>query len=142
MPYEFLEHEADIGIRAWGKTLEDAFAEGAKALFDITVDVTKVAAKEAIEVECNAPDIPALFVEWLNTLLTQADIRGLVFGSFRILEILSCRNNLHILRARAFGERLDIKKHSIKVEAKAATYHGLKYEIKDSRHYLQCVVDV
>jgi SHS2 domain-containing protein len=142
MPYEFLDHEADIGIRAWGKSLEEAFAEGATALFDIMVDVKKVENKESVDIQCEGTDIPALFVEWLNALLTQADITDLVFSDFKDIRILPLAYNLYKLHAKASGEKLDAAKHNIKVEAKAATYHGLKYETKDSVHYLQCVVDV
>jgi len=142
MPYEFLEHEADIGIRAWGKSLEEAFAEGAKALFDIMVDVKKVEPKESVDIQCEGTDIPALFVEWLNALLTQSDINGLIFGDFKNITITPLAYNLYKLHAKASGEKLNTEKHNIKVEAKAATYHGLKYETKDSVHYLQCVIDV
>ncbi len=142
MPYEFLEHGADVGIRAWGKSLEEAFASAAEALFDIIVDVKKVEPKESVDIQCEGTDIPALFVEWLNTLLTQSDISGLVFGDFKNITITPLAYNLYKLHAKASGEKLDAEKHNIKVEAKAATYHGLKYETKDGMHYLQCVIDV
>ena len=142
MPYEFLDHEADIGIRAWGKSLEEAFAEGGRALFDIMVDVTKVEPKESVDIQCEGTDIPSLFVEWLNALLTQSDIKGLVFGDFKNITITPLAYNLYKLQAKALGEKLDTEKHNVKVEAKAATYHGLKYEAKDGNHYLQCVVDI
>lgn len=142
MPYEFIEHEADVGIRAWGKTLHEAFSEGAKALFDIMVDISKVERRESVEIECEAHDIPTLFVEWLNELLTQADLKGMAFCDFKISEICPVDDNVHMLKATAFGEKLDRERHAIKVEAKAATYYGLKYEIKSGNHYLQCVIDI
>ncbi len=142
MPYEFLEHEADIGIRAWGKTLEKAFAQGGKALFDIMVDRKKIEKKECVNIECEARDIPALFVEWLNKLLSQADINKMVFRDFKVTSIEPFGYDLYKLKGQAFGEKLDPEKHAIKVEAKGATYFGLKYEFKDGDHYLQCVIDV
>ncbi len=142
MPYKFLDHEADIGIRAWGESLEEAFAEGGKALFDIMVDVGKVEPKESVDIQCEGTDIPALFVEWLNTLLTQSDINGIIFSDFKDIRILPLAFNLYKLHAKASGEKLDAARHNIKVEAKAATYYGLKYEAKDGNHYLQCVIDV
>jgi len=142
MPYEFLEHEADIGIRAWDKTLEKAFAQGGKALFGIMVDLRKVEKKAEVKIEAEARDIPALFVEWLNNLLSQADIEKMVFRDFKVTSIEPFGYDLYRLKGLAFGEKLDPKKHSIKTEAKAATYFGLKYEFKDGDHYLQCVIDV
>ena len=32
---EFLEHEADVGIRAWGRTLEEAYEKTAWAVADL-----------------------------------------------------------------------------------------------------------
>ncbi len=142
MPYEFIEHQADVGIRAWGKTLEEAFIEGAKALFDIMVDIKKVERKDSVDIECEARDIPMLFVEWLNELIAKADLNGMVFCDFKISEITPVDDNVHRLKAKAFGEKLDRNKHSIKVEAKAATYFGLKYENKGGNFYLQCVIDL
>jgi len=142
MPYEFIEHGADVGIRAWGKTIDEAFAEGAKALFDIMVDINKVEKQGSVDIECEARDIPALFVGWLNNLLAQADINGMVFCDFKIAEITQADDKTYKLSAQAFGEKLDRDKHAIKVEAKAATYYGLKFEKKDDDYYLQCVIDI
>ncbi|HOX10180.1 MAG TPA: archease [Candidatus Omnitrophota bacterium] len=142
MPYEYLEHEADIGLRAWDRTLEKAFAAGGKALFDIMVDIKKVKKASSVDISCEARDIPALFVEWLNKLLTEADIKKMVFKDFKIRSIEPFGYDLYRLKGVASGEKLDPKRHMIKTEAKAATYFGLKYEFKDGNHYLQCVVDV
>ncbi len=142
MPYVFLEHTADIGVRAWDNTLEKAFVEGGKALFSIMVDISKVQKKSAVDIQCEARDIPMLFVEWLNKLLSQADINKMVFSGFRIISIEAYGYKDFRLKGEAFGEPLDPKKHVFKVEPKAATYFGLKYEIQDGVHYLQCVIDV
>jgi len=74
MEYELLEHEADIGIRGYGDTIEEAFENGAKAMFSIMVDLKKVNSQKNVKIKCEAPDIEALFVEWLNELLTKKDI--------------------------------------------------------------------
>lgn len=142
MPYEFIEHQADVGIHAWGSTPDEAFIEGAKALFDIMVDIRKVEKQDSVDIECEAGDIPTLFVEWLNKLLARADLNRMVFCDFKILKVFPIDDNVYKLKARAFGEKLDKTKHAIKVEAKAATYFGLRYEKKGDSHHLQCVIDI
>lgn len=142
MPYEFLEHESDIGIRAWDRTLERTFVQGGKALFDIMVDLKKVKKKTSVDISCEARDIPALFVEWLNKLLTQSDLKKTVFKDFKVESIEPFGYDVYRLKGTAFGEKIDPKKHSVRTEVKAATYFGLKYEFRDGCHYLQCVVDV
>lgn len=141
MPYKFIEHESDIGIRAWADNLEEAFAEGAKALFSIMFDIRKVEASIPVDIECEAPDIPTLFVEWLNKLLARADISRMALSDFKIFSVVFSDNG-YKLKATAFGEIINADKHYFRIEVKAATYYGLKHEVSNGVHYLQCVVDV
>jgi len=137
MPFEYFEHEADVGIVGIGKTLEEAFEEAAKAMFNVEVDIEKVECKEKVEVECSADNIEELFIEWLNSLLAEADMRNMVFSEFEIVELSE-----HYLKGYAYGEKLDAEKHKVKTEVKAATYSQLKIEKKDGLFYVKCVVDV
>ena len=136
MPYKYLEHEADVGILASGKTLEEAFAEGAKALFGVMVELKGVKASDKVKVECSADDIPGLFVEWLNELVRIKDIEGSFYSKFKV------NIDGKKLVGECFGEKIDLKKHNVKTEVKAATYSGLKYEQKNRKHCLRCVLDI
>lgn len=138
MPFEYKDHEADVGIVGIGSTLGEAFEEGAKAVFNIMVDIEKVEPKQEISVECSATGLPELFVEWLNELLSRKDLDGLMFSKFEVDVDLEKTT----LSGKAWGEPLDKEKHGVKIEVKGATYSGLKYEEKEGKHYLQCVVDV
>lgn len=40
------------------------------------------------------------------------------------------------------GEPVNLEKHTVKTEVKAATYAGLSYEKKEGRHIVQCILDV
>ena len=77
--YETFEHEADVGVRGFGKTMEEAFQNGAKAMFSVMVELDKVDPKKKIGINCEALDNETLFVEWLNELLSTADIEDMVF---------------------------------------------------------------
>ncbi|RLE38841.1 archease [Candidatus Woesearchaeota archaeon] len=140
MPYKYLEHEADIGILAMGDTLEEAFQEGAKAMFGVMVELDTVETLQEINISCEADDIPSLYVEWLNKLVSEKDIKDMFFKEFKVS--IKYKNKKYYLRAKAYGETIDQDKHDIKEEVKAATYYGLKYEEKSGKHILQCVVDV
>lgn len=134
--FETFEHQADMGIRGFGRTVEEAFENGAKALFSVMVDVASVAGKEKRKIDCTADDLETLFVEWLNSLLSVADAEGLVFSEFDA--------NIHggNLTGWAMGEELKYEKHKPVVEVKAATYHMLKVEKTNDEYLAQCVVDV
>jgi SHS2 domain-containing protein len=141
MAYRYLEHEADVGLEAEGSSLEEAFCEGAKATFNIMVDLREVAQKKKVEIRCEAEGIPSLFVQWLNELLSQADLNGMFFSRFEVRSIAE-KAGKYALSGSAWGEGIDPKRHTLKTEAKAATYSGLRYEIKGKKHMLRCVIDV
>jgi len=46
--YEFIEHTADICIKAHGDTLEEAFASDADAMFDIITARSKITSEQKI----------------------------------------------------------------------------------------------
>ncbi len=134
--FETFEHGADMGVRGFGKTLEEAFANGAKAMFSVMVNIEKVESKDTFEIECSSYDLETLFVEWLNHLLTLAGTERTVFSEFRV-HIKNCN-----LKGSASGEKFDPERHEPSVEVKGATYSMLKVEEKNHQFIAQCVVDV
>lgn len=139
-PFKYLNHTADAGILGIGTTPEEAFTEGAKAAFNLMVDIDRVKPKEEVEIECSSDRMDTLFVEWLGELLLQRDITGMVFSEFKV-EIEEAGEELK-LKGKAYGEPLDPKRHRAKVEVKAATYSGLKFEEVAGEYHVQCVVDL
>ncbi|MGD2249307.1 MAG: archease [Candidatus Methanofastidiosia archaeon] len=138
-PYELLDHEADVGVRGWGTTVEEAFEHGAEGMFSVMVDIDNVNPDTEIIITVEADDLESLFVEWLNELLAQKDIVELVFSEFSV-DIKE--NETILLTGKVRGEPLDVKKHEIRTEVKAATYFGLKSGTKDELYYFQCVLDI
>ena len=134
--YETFEHEADIGIRGYGATVEESFGNAAIALYSVVVDVDAVKPAEKSDLTVSAPDIELLLVEWLNALLSLSDIAHLVFSKFDVkLEGTT-------LFGSAWGEVLDRERHEPKVEVKGATYHMLSVKKEEGLYLAQCVVDV
>jgi len=141
MPFEHLDHEADAGVRGIGKTLEEAFAEGAKGAFALMVELERVEPRESVEIECRADSIETLFVAWLGELLFQRDLTGMVFSRFAVQ--IEQEGDGYLLWGKAWGEPLDPERHGAMVEVKAATYSGLKSgRTPDGGYYVQCVVDL
>lgn len=134
--YETFEHRADIGIRGYGRTVEEAFENGARAMFSVIVDITDVKAQEKKEVYCEAPDMDYLFAEWLNNLLSVSHLNGMVFSNFEV-EI-----NGNKLKGSAWGEPIDKGRHKLMTEVKAATYSMLKVARENDLYVAQCIVDV
>lgn len=136
MKYETFEHEADIGIRGFGNSLEEAFENAAVALYSVMVDIDKIAPTKNKVIAVSAPDRELLLVEWLNALLALSDIERLVFSKFEV------KIKDTSLTGIAWGEPLDRVRHETHVEVKGATYHMLSVKEEDGRYWAQCVVDV
>jgi len=63
MPFEYLDHTADIGIRGIGKTVEEAFCEAARAIFNLMVDLEEIVPEKAIHVTVEARQLDLLLVD-------------------------------------------------------------------------------
>ena len=46
--YEIIDHTADIGAKAYGKNLSEAFENAAKAMFDIITDKSEIESVERL----------------------------------------------------------------------------------------------
>ena len=135
--WEHFEHEADIGIRGFGTTLEQAYCSIAQGLIEVISPLENIAAEKAIKIQCKAPDHELLLVDWLNALIYEIAIHKMLFSRFEVAI------NHHELEATAWGEPIDIEKHSPSVEIKGATYTELKVEQQENGEWLaQCIVDV
>ena len=136
--FETFDHGADIGVRGMGDTLAEAFEHGAEAMFSLMVEnMDEVHPENAVEIRCESYDLEGLFVAWLNALLAESDIRGMIFCRFQV-EIHGIS-----LSATVAGEPLDPERHGLGVEVKGATFTELKIEQNDSGQWIaQCVVDV
>ncbi|MFP4212867.1 MAG: archease [Desulfohalobiaceae bacterium] len=135
--FETFEHGADIGIRGWGQSLEMAFGQAAQAMFSlIRPDLEQLRPRQEVFVQAEGFDLESLFVAWLNSLLTQADIQGLIFCRFepRIQGLQ--------LEGWAYGEHHTRDPDLQGVEVKGATFNELRVSEKQGFWLAQCVVDV
>jgi len=129
--YEEIEHTADRAIKAYGKTLEELFANAAYGMFAIMANPEEVPTEITREVKVEASDIESLLVEWLNELLFLQETEGELYREFEMEEITDTR-----LKARVKGG----KGYATKAKVKAATYHDLEIKKVGKRGYEAIVV--
>ena len=135
--YELIDHTADVGLKAHGKNLSEAFENAAKGMFDIITDKSEIESIGQYNIELEAPDLEQLLVDWLSELLYLNSAKNQVFGFFKVE--LDEKNNK--LNAKIFGEKFDLSKHKIGAEIKAVTYHML--EVKNKRPFhVQVLFDI
>jgi SHS2 domain-containing protein len=138
--FEWVEHPSDIGFRAYGRDLAEAFENAALALFEIMVDTEKVEPREEVKVELDAEDEGALLYDWLDRLIYFHDSKDMVMSKFRV-KISRTKDGLR-LSAKAWGERFDPKKHPERTAVKAMTYHMMEIKREKNRCSIQAIVDI
>jgi len=135
--WEHFSHPSDIGIRGVAPTKEEAFAQAAMALTAVITDPEKVEPKQVVDIVSKEDDDEMLFMAWLSSLLYEMDARNMLFSRFEI-ELVEGG-----LKARAWGEPVEVAKHEPAVEVKAATYAGLQVGRDNEGNWVaQCIVDV
>ncbi len=139
--FKHLEHASEAYVEAYGKNLEEAFENAGRALFDVMTDVSKVEPKEGVDIEVVGEDKEALLFEWLSRLLIEFDTSGTLYSRFKVYSIEATEEGYR-LRAKAWGEPLDLEKHPPKVEVKAVTYARMGIEEGPRRTRLRFVLDI
>jgi SHS2 domain-containing protein len=149
MAWQTFPHEADIGVRGTGTTIDEAFTGAALALTAVVCDPATVATQQSLEIDCTAPDVELLLIDWLNALIYEMATRKLLFSRFEV-EITSsiapedeAHTEVHSLHATAWGEPVDVLRHRPAAEIKGATFCELDVGQDACGHWhAQCVVDV
>ena len=135
MPYEILEHTADLRFRVTGITLADAFAEAARAVCEtLAPDCTPGEVERRVVVVSGDPE--ELLADFLSELLYLADAESLALCSFSV-EIFGNR-----LSALCRGEEFRREKHGGGAEIKGISYSGLSINKEGESYILEFIADV
>lgn len=122
--YKMIDHTADLGIEITGKTKKELFTKAAWSLMDILIERRDAAKSSANlrrrELVVEGSDIADLLINFLREILYLFSGEALIIVK---CEITKCRKEA--LATRLLLEPYDKKKHVIKTEIKAVTYHGL-----------------
>jgi SHS2 domain-containing protein len=135
--WQHFPHDADVGIRGFGDTREQAFEQAALAMTAAITDLEKISSTEGVEIACAAPDDEFLLVDWLNAIVYEMAARKMLFGRFEVAI------EDHRLTGTAWGEPIDAKKHEPSVEVKGATQTHLRVHQRPNTTWVaECVIDV
>jgi len=103
--WKHFAHDADIGLCGWGTTIAQAFEQAGQALTAAVTDAA-ILPRTSVEVNCEAPDIELLFVEWLNAIIYEMAVQKLLFGGFTV------RIDGERLQGTLWGEPIDVNRHA------------------------------
>ncbi len=86
-PFKFLDHPADVGFVAHGKTLPETFAAAAQALCDFGWELKNVQPRRQVEIRARAATLEDLLYSWLSEILFLTDAEQWVFHRFQVHEV-------------------------------------------------------
>lgn len=139
--FEFLEHTADVYIRAHGKTMEEAYENAALAMFETMTDTDKITQTQQETVEIEAEDQYALLYNWLEALLVKFETENMLYSKFQITNWKETAETFKF-KANVWGEKFDPQKHPQKVGVKAVTYHRMVVIREVDRVILEFILDI
>src|SRR5208283_4041 len=139
--FEFLEHTADVYIRAHGKTMEEAYENAALAMFEVMTDTDKITQMQEETLEVEAEDQYALLYSWLEALLVKFETENMLYSKFQITNWEETDENFKF-KAKIWGEKFDPQKHPQKVGVKAVTYHRMVIIRERDRVVLEFILDI
>jgi len=128
--YKIIEHEADIGLEIYGRSLQEIFIHAGVALFSLITDPDRLEARctKRITID-NEEDSLVVF---LNELLYLWDTEKFLPSSFSVIEK---KEKFEVVMA---GDIFNPNKHSVKKEIKAVTYH--KFSIQQQGDLLKATI--
>ena len=137
--FEFFEVTADVGYKAYGKTLEEAFENAALAMFEVITDTSKIEPEIERKIEVESEDECALLYDWLSEFLVLLDVDYLVFSKFEVK--IEKKEEGFSLNGTAWGEEFNPEIHESRAEVKAVTYHLMDVK-QDNRVMVQVILDI
>jgi len=136
--YEFLPHTADAKFVAYGKDLEEAFANSALATFALITDIGAVEGKTEKIIEVAADKKEKLLYDFLEDLLFYVDTEGFLLHEVKDLKITEADGKFH-LKAVVSGDSGD---YEIYTQIKAVTYSDMFIKEEDGKVTIQVVLDI
>ncbi|MFH1773929.1 MAG: archease [Methanobacteriota archaeon] len=135
-PFEYFEVTADVGIYAYGGSLNELFENAALAMFSAMCNTAKVKCKKEKKIAVKGEDLESMLREWLTALLGLRDIHGMMFSKFKV----AIDETRLTLKGSACGEATR-EEHEIVTEVKAITYHMMEIK-KDKVWRARFILDV
>ncbi|MBN2458777.1 archease [Candidatus Woesearchaeota archaeon] len=127
MKYKYLKHTADLKVRAFGKTLEEAFANAAIGGFDFLTPTSNIKKRIEKNISVSAKRVESLLYDFIEELLFLLDTEGFMISEFKDMRIKEDKeegdgdgDKSFSLQCIALGDHY--KNYEVKGDIKAITY--------------------
>ena len=138
--FEYFDHTADIGVKAYGDTLPRVFENAAKGLIGIVYEVTgepEASLSKEIELTLSEDNQEQLLIDWLNEVLFILETEGFIPTNFEVSNLTE-----NTLKATLSGSPLDPDMHRYKTEVKSTTYHMLEIGSENDKYFATILFDI
>ena len=132
--YEILEHTADVGVRSWGPTREEAFRQSTLGLLDI-IGAWEPGAGTREPIEVDGHDAGALLVDWLSEVLYLQEVRDVVIAAVHV-------GSVEEGKASGWVETADRPLEIEGTAVKAITFHQLDVSRTEKGWSTRVFVDI
>jgi len=137
--YVFLEHTADAKFQAYGRTLEEAFANAALATASLMWDPAAIGRRLEVPVRAQGTDLEQLLVRFLGEVLYLLESRSFLLGAAEGVRIEKAGSGYEleaVFRGDTYSDAYET--HG---GVKAITYNEMQIT-KNDGYMVQVVVDV
>jgi len=137
--FKFLDiTTADVAFAAYGKSLNKVFANAALAMFEVIVNTGHVKPAREKKIEIRGHDLKSLLFNWLSELIFLFGSQNMVFSKFKV----KIDKDMLVLNAVVAGEKINAKKHELRTEVKACTYHLMMVKKVGDVWRVQVILDI
>jgi SHS2 domain-containing protein len=150
--FEVLDISGDIGLKAYGKSLQDSFMNAAIGMYSLITNLEMVKEEKVLDVSVESDSMEGLLVSWLNELVFHFDAYGFIGKRISITELTPSSplgggeqpagQQAYRIKASITGEDFNPERHESRLLIKAATYHRLKVEKKNGEWEINVIFDI
>jgi len=139
--FRFLEHMSDVFIEAWGDTLEEAYAQAARAFYEVVSSMDGVEPRVERVLEVEGADLEELLYNFIESLIILFDSEGFLASEIEVMG-MERRGGGFWLRARLRGEPYDPTRHRHGTHVKGVTYHMMEIESEPPVKRVRLLLDI
>jgi SHS2 domain-containing protein len=137
LPYKTFDHTADLGVEISGADPPQLFANAGTTLFHLISGSSGIEEHAALPVTVEGSGYEDLMMNWLRELLYLHQVKGYLLSTFIIHAL-----DESVLEATVRGEPFDARRHELRREIKAVTYHQLSVKREPTGWTARIVFDI
>ena len=131
---------ADIAFEIYGKDPSELFQNAALAIFEQSANIRTITGEKKRSFALKSGKLDTLLFDFLSEIVYLKDAEQLLGKSSTVS--ITKKNGRYSLKASIVGDKISQKKHTLKSDIKAITYHMFRVEQTPKGWVAFVVVDI